>query len=50
MYVTPSGSMTPIFSEAIYPNSVGSIRTLVLTDVQDGTAMQQSFLELPDAN
>jgi hypothetical protein len=50
VYVTPAGSLTPIFSEAIYPNSEGSIRTLVLTDVQDGTAMQQSFLELPDAN
>jgi len=48
VYVTPSGSTTPIFSEAIYPNNAGAIRTLVLTDVQNGTAMQQSFLELSD--
>jgi len=50
VYVTPSGSTTPIFSEAIYPNNAGSIRTLVLTDVQNGTAMQPSFLELSDIN
>jgi hypothetical protein len=50
VYVTTSGSTIPIFSEAIYPNTAGAIRTLVLTDVQSGSAMQQSFLELSDAN
>jgi len=50
VYVTPSGSMQPIFSEQFSPSNDGSIRTLVLTDVQGGTSMRQSFLELSDLN
>jgi hypothetical protein len=50
VYVTPSGSMQPIFSEQFFPSNAGTIRTLVLTDVQGGTSMRQSFLELSDLN
>jgi hypothetical protein len=49
VYVTASGNSVPIFSELIN-SPTGSIRTLVLTDVQNGTAMSQSFLVLPDLN
>jgi hypothetical protein len=48
VYVCASGSMTPIISEPIYPASAGAVRTLVLTDVQGGTTMSSSFLELSD--
>jgi hypothetical protein len=48
VYVTASGSMTPIITEQINPVSSGAVRTLVLTDVQDGTTMNTSFLELSD--
>jgi Domain of unknown function (DUF4397) len=49
LYVTASGSTTPIFSQTIN-NPTGSIRTLVLTDVQNGNSMNQAFLELSDLN
>ncbi|MGA2979725.1 MAG: DUF4397 domain-containing protein [Terriglobales bacterium] len=49
VYVTASGSLIPIISEPIYPQD-GAVRTLVLTDVQDGTTMNSSFLELSDLN
>jgi hypothetical protein len=50
VYVTASGSSQPIISEPIYPASAGAVRTLVLTDVQDGKSMNSSFLELSDVN
>ncbi len=50
VYVTPSGSMTPIISETINPGAAGAARTLVLTDVQGGTTMSPTFLELSDLN
>jgi hypothetical protein len=52
VYVTASGSMQPIFPKGypINPSSAGAVRTLVLTDVQDGTMMNSSFLELSDVN
>jgi len=50
VYVTASGSTQPPFfiSEPIYPANAGAVRTLVLTDVQDGKTMNTSFLELSD--
>ncbi|MFI5118419.1 MAG: DUF4397 domain-containing protein [Terriglobales bacterium] len=50
VYVTASGSTIPIISEAINPGNAGAARTLVLTDVQGGTSMNSSFLELSDIN
>ena len=50
VYVTTAGSQNPIFSENVSPANAGAIRTLVLTDVQDGTTMNNSFLELSDLN
>lgn len=47
IFVTPAGSTTPAFCEQVNPAD-GAIRTLILTDVQNGTAMNSSFLELPD--
>jgi hypothetical protein len=49
VFVTASGSLVPIITEAINP-ATGAIRTLVLTDVQNGTTMNTSFLELSDLN
>jgi hypothetical protein len=49
VFVTASGSTTPIFSQIIN-NPTGSIRTLVLTDVQNGSSMNPAFLELNDLN
>jgi hypothetical protein len=48
VYVTASGSMKPIISEPIFPANAGAVRTLVLTDAQDGTTMNSTFLELSD--
>ncbi len=48
VYVTASGSLQPIITEPISPANAGAVRTLVLTDVQDGKAMNTSFLELSD--
>jgi hypothetical protein len=50
VYVTASGSLTPIIAEQISPGVIGAVRTLVLTDVQNGTTMSPSFLELTDVN
>jgi hypothetical protein len=50
VYVTASGSLTPIIAEQISPGVIGAVRTLVLTDVQNGTTMSSSFLELTDVN
>ena len=50
VFVTPAGSTSPVLiNEPINPAN-GAIRTLVLTDVQGGTSMNSSFLELPDHN
>jgi hypothetical protein len=49
IFVTPAGSTTPVFCEQVIPAD-GSIHTLILTDVQKGTAMSPSFLELADLN
>ncbi len=50
VYGTASGSAKPIISEGLSPSSAGAVRTLVLTDVQDGNSMNPSFLELSDVN
>jgi hypothetical protein len=52
VYVTAAGSTTPTFiSEGISPANTGAaVRTLVLTDVQNGNAMNSTFLELSDLN
>jgi len=50
VYVTAAGSKIPIISEPINPGTAGAVRTLVLTDVQGGTLMSSSFLELNDLN
>jgi len=50
VYVTPSGSSIPIISESITPATAGALRTLVLTDVQNGKTTNSSFLELSDLN
>jgi hypothetical protein len=52
MYVTTAGSTTPIFSQALSVGSasVGSIRTLVLTDVANGDFMNNSAIVLTDLN
>jgi hypothetical protein len=47
LYVTPSGSTTPIFSQYLGPGD-NSIHTLVLTDIQGGNAMNPLALELTD--
>ena len=49
IFVTPAGSTTPIFSEQFNPAN-GAIRTLILTDTQNGTAMYPQFLGLADLN
>jgi hypothetical protein len=50
VFVTASGSKTPIISEPINPSNAGAVRTLVLTDLQDGTTMNSTYLELTDAD
>ncbi len=50
VYVTASGSMDPIITEMINPGAAGAVRTLVLTDVQGGTAMDPDYLELTDTD
>jgi hypothetical protein len=49
LYVTAAGSTIPIFSQTIN-NPTGSIRTLILTDVENGSSMNPAFLELNDLN
>lgn len=52
VYVTAAGSTTPTYvSEGISPANTGAaVRTLVLTDVQNGNSMNSTFLELSDLN
>lgn len=50
VYVTESGSTIPIIKELLSPSTAGAVRTLVLTDVQNGTTMNSTFLELSDLN
>jgi Domain of unknown function (DUF4397) len=51
VYATAAGSTTPIYiSEGINPANGGAVRTLVLTDVQNGNSMNSTFLELSDLN
>ncbi len=50
VYVTASGSQIPIITQDIDPGMAGAVRTLVLTDSQNGTTMSTSFLELSDLN
>ena len=52
VYVTAAGSTAPTYvSEGISPASTGAaVRTLVLTDVQNGNSMNSTFLELSDLN
>jgi len=47
LYVTQSGSTTPIISQYLGPAN-NSIHTLVLTDVQAGNTMNPLALELTD--
>jgi hypothetical protein len=50
VFVTPTGVTTPVVvAEPVNPIA-GAVRTLVLTDVQDGTKMSDTFLELSDLN
>jgi Domain of unknown function (DUF4397) len=50
VYVTESGSTIPIIKELLSPSAAGAVRTLVLTDVQNGSTMNSTFLELSDLN
>jgi len=52
VFVTTAGSTTPIFSQTFNFGSqtTAAIRTLVLTDVANGSSMNQAFLELNDFN
>jgi hypothetical protein len=50
VFVTASGSLIPIITQQPIDPAAGAIRTLVLTDVQNGTTMNTSFLELSDLN
>jgi hypothetical protein len=51
VYVTATGTTSPILiTEPLNPSTAGAVRTLVLTDVQDGIKMNTSFLELSDLN
>ncbi len=49
MYVTSAGTTNPLFSQTLN-TPTGSIRTLVLTDVQNGGSMNPVALELSDLN
>jgi hypothetical protein len=49
MFVTSSGTTNPIFSQTL-TNPTGSIRTLVLTDVQNGSTMNQQAIVMSDLN
>jgi hypothetical protein len=48
IFVTPAGSTSPVYISEPFDPANGAIRTLILTDIQNGTAMNSSFLELPD--
>ena len=49
MYVTSAGTTNPLFSQNL-SSPTGSIRTLVLTDVQNGSTMNPQAIELSDLN
>lgn len=49
MYVTSAGTTNPLFSQNL-SSPTGSIRTLVLTDVQNGSSMNPQAIELSDLN
>jgi hypothetical protein len=49
MYVTSTGTTNPIFSQVL-PSPTNSIRTLVLTDVQNGSSLNSLAVELSDLN
>ena len=49
MYVTSSGTTNPIFSQNL-SSPTNSIRTLVLTDVQNGSSINPQAIELSDLN
>ncbi len=48
VYVTASGSTTPIITQQVFPANAGAARTFILTDVQGGNSMSTSLLELSD--
>jgi uncharacterized protein DUF4397 len=50
VFVTASGSTTPIIQQFLSPSTAGAVRTLVLTDVQNVKKMNSTFLELSDLN
>jgi hypothetical protein len=50
IFVTPAGSTSPVYIDYPTDPANGAIRTLILTDVQNGTKMSSSFLGLPDLN
>ena len=52
VFVTAAGNTTPIFSQTFNfgSQSTAAIRTLVLTDVANGSSMNPAFLELSDLN
>jgi Domain of unknown function (DUF4397) len=52
VFVTAAGSTTPIFSQTFNFGSqtTAAIRTLVLTDVANGSSLNPAFLELNDLN
>jgi hypothetical protein len=49
MYVTPTGSTNPIFSQ-FFEGSTPVNETLVLTDVPNGGSLNHSVIELSDLN
>jgi Domain of unknown function (DUF4397) len=49
MYVTSSGTTNPIFSQVLN-SPTNSIRTFVLTDVQNGSSLNPEAIELSDLN
>jgi hypothetical protein len=50
IFVTAPGSLTPIYISQSTNPADNSIHTLVMTDMQSGTTMSGSFLELADLN
>jgi hypothetical protein len=50
VFVTKAGSTTPpyIITQGLSPANGGAVRTIVLTDVQNGNSMSANFLELSD--
>jgi hypothetical protein len=54
MYLTTAGSTTPIFSGgqtiSAGSSSLGSIRTMVLTDISNGGSLNSQAIVLDDLN